>query len=1001
MGFSHYTLPIRSIFKILLVPLLLVCFADYASASDANLAKPIRGKVQDEAGLPIIGLTIQVKNTDKVTITDLDGNYSIDADENDILVFDYLGYITQEVTVGSNSEINVTMAPDNVELDQVVVVAYGTQKKRAVTGAISSVKGEELSKQPLLTAVQGIQGLAPGIRVVGSSQPGAQPRVTIRGLGTILTDENPLYVVDGILTDNITNINTSDIVSVDVLKDGSAAMYGSRSANGVILITTSKGMKGKPKFSIDTYTGFRQMNNLVKMADRSQYLAYTNEARAYDGAGPIETFDTKSNTDWFKEITQNGVIRNINLNVNGGSDQLSYLFSVGYLKDEGVIKGADFNRLTLRSNNEFKVSKNFKIGNTLSVGLINSENKSNGIFTDAYRASPAAPVRDGKKYGFQPGLSAAGNPVANLELTNDRGKGTRLQGSVYADLTIYKGLSARSSMGYDNDNTSRRVYSPVYSYGTFTKNVSELNLTNGTAKNWILTNTLNYNAKLSDDHAIDLILGASAEESSSNGSEYRVANVPNQENLWYLSQGDPASLVLLRDPAFNTRRSSTFGRANYSFKDKYNLSGVLRRDGSSAFPVNQKYGNFYSIGGSWIVSDESFFTKGIFESLKLRAGYANLGNDGISKLVNNELSSLLSVTNTSPYAFGTLLTQGITFDQIKDATATWETTKGFDAGVEFAMLGNKLQGEISFYNKLTNAYVRVPTPAFVDANGILSQVADVRNTGVEANLNYRKFVSEKFSWRVGINGTYNKNNVEAITGGIDLKEGGLGNGEVTTSTVVGQPIGSFWLYEVDGIFKDQAEIENNPSITGSLPGDFKYKDINNDKLIDERDRVFSGSYQPKIYYGINGGFNYGAFDLSVDCYGNTGNKVYNGKKAVRFGNENVEAVRNDRWTPSNNSSTEYRASNAIPKPSTYFLESGSFFRINNITAGFTLPESTLDNIGLGKTRLFVSAQNPITVKKFSGFSPELPGSNALNSGIELFVYPITATYMVGLNINFK
>lgn len=987
--------------KVWFLPLMLLMSITLSFAGN-HLARPLKGKVVDENNQGIPFATVQIKGTENGTTTDMDGNFNIEVEEDQSLIVSYLGYDDQEIAVAGQSEIEIKMVPSTSQLEQVVVVAYGSQKKRAVTGAISTVKGEQLTKQPLLTAVQGIQGLAPGIRVVGSSQPGAQPRVTIRGLGTILTDENPLYVVDGVLTNNITNINTADILSVDVLKDGSAAMYGSRSSNGVILITTNKGKSGKPKISLDISNGFRQLNNLVKMADRDQYLEYTNEARKYNSDTAITTFDKVSNTDWFKQISRNGIIRNINLNVNGGTDQFTYLFSAGYLKDEGVIKGADYNRITLRSNNEFNISKYLKIGNTLAIGLTNSENKSNGIFTDAYRASPAFPVKDKGNYGYQPGLSAAGNPVANLELTNDAGKGIRLQGTLYGTVTFGKGLSLTSNFGLDNENSSRREYNPVYSYGTFTQTVSELRKTDGNFRNWIWTNLLNYNKKLTDDHAVEITLGQSAESSKSAGTKFRVANVPKQENLWYLARGDQSTLTLLEDKGFLIRRSSLFGRANYSFRDKYNLSGVLRRDGSSGFPANQKFGTFYSLGASWIISDESFFNKGgLFESLKFRMGYANLGNDGISSLVNNELSALLAVTNTGPYAFGTNLTEGITFDQIKDAAATWETTKGFDAGFEFGMFNNKLIGEISYYNKLTNAYINVPTPAFVDPNGTLSQAADIRNSGVETNLAFRKVENDNFSWRLGVNGTFNTNNVENIRGGIDLKEGGLGNGEVTTNTVVGQPIGSFWLYEVDGIFKTQAEIDNGAAITGSLPGDFKYKDLNNDKIIDERDRSFAGSYQPKLYYGINAGFNYREIDFSVDCYGNTGNKVYNGKKAVRFGNENIEASRLDRWTSSKNSDTEYRASNSIPKPSTYFLESGSFFRINNITLGYTIPESAAGKLGLGKTRLFVTGQNPITLKKFSGFSPELPGSNALNSGIELFVYPITATYMVGLNINFK
>jgi hypothetical protein len=368
--------------------------------------------------------------------------------------------------------------------------------------------------------------------------------------------------------------------------------------------------------------------------------------------------------------------------------------------------------------------------------------------------------------------------------------------------------------------------------------------------------------------------------------------------------------------------------------------------------------------------------------------------------VNNDLAALLSVTTIGPYGFPNGLVNGLTINQLKDAAATWEETTSIDAGLEFG-IAKKLSGEISYYNKLTNAYIKVPTPPVVDPDGILSRAADVRNKGLELSLKWNDVRSQDFSYNFGVNATFNKNNVENVDGGIDLKEGGLGNGQVTTSTVKGQPIGSFWVYETDGIFQDTAEIADAPHIDGQKPGDFRYKDNNGDGAIDDRDRIFVGSYQPKMFFGISAGFTFKNLDFSIDCYGNMGNKVYNGKKGVRFGNDNIEASREDRWTPTNTNTSEPRASNDIPIASTYFVESGDFFRINNVTLGYTLPEKLTNMASIGKVRFFVASQNPLILKKFSGFTPELPGSNALNSGIELSVYPSLATYMVGVNVEFK
>jgi TonB-dependent starch-binding outer membrane protein SusC len=964
----------------------------------------VTGRIISDAGEPLAGVSVTVKGAKTGTATNSNGEYAITVPENAVLVFSIVGFAAKEVAVNGQQQINISLIQSTQKLDEVIVVGYGTQRRKAVTGAISRVSGDQLKKQPLLTPVQGIQGLAPGIRVTGTSQPGTQPRVTIRGLNTVLTNENPLYVVDGVLTDDITNVNNSDVVSVDVLKDGAAAIYGSRAANGVILITTKKGRSGKVNVSFDMFTGFRKLTNIVKMADRQLYLDYNNEARAYDGNPALTILPGNANTDWFKTITRNGPLQNYNLGLSGGNDAVTYLFSVGYLKDKGVLVGADYDRITLRSNNEYRVSKFLKFGNVINVNIVDQTNKPNGVFNDAYRASPAAPVKDATgNYGFQPGLSAAGNPLANLELTNDFTKSQRYQGNLYGELTITKGLTFRSAWGFDKLNENNTDYRPVYNYGTFTQTVSQLFLTESNRFYWVADNILNYKKKIGSDHNIDLTAGYTAERDRGRATKLRATNVPPERNLWYITQGDP-NITFVGDGTRGNllQRNSAFGRANYSYKDKYNFGAVLRRDGSSAFPDNQTSGTFYSLAGSWVISEESFMENiKVLDYLKLRGGYAELGNDGISRLVNNELATLTSVTITNPYGFPNGLVSGITFNQIKDAAASWETTKSVDAGLEFGLLNRRLTGEISYYNKLTGAYIRVPTPPFVDPDGILSPAADIRNRGFEFSLGWDDKISKDFTYRFSGNLTVNKNVVEKVRGGIDLKEGGLGNGEVTTSTVEGQPIGSFWVYQTEGIFQTQAEVDAAAKITGTRPGDFRFTDINKDGLIDERDRVFVGSYQPKLYYGISGGVNWKFFDFSIDCYGNSGNKIFNGKKAVRFGNENIEAVRGGRWRTGSASNIEYRASNEIPKPSTYFIESGTFFRINNITLGYTVPSSIVNRAFMSSARVFVSAQNPLISKKFSGFSPELPGSNALNSGIELSVYPTSATYMIGININFK
>jgi TonB-dependent starch-binding outer membrane protein SusC len=965
----------------------------------------VTGTITDKKGEALIGASVAVKGSPGTgTITDIDGRFSINVDNSGTLIFSYTGFEPVEMAVAGQRDISVILSELATVLNQVVVVGYGTLTKKQVTGAIAQVKGDDLKKQPLLTPIQGVQGLAAGIQVIGSGEPGKQPRVQIRGINTILTNENPLYVVDGVITDNITNINGTDVFSIDILKDGAAAIYGTRAANGVILITTRKGREGKMKVSLDSYRGFRKLINVVEMAPSSLYARYTNEARAFDNQAPLFDVDKlKNNTDWFDAISQNGLVQSHNLSLSGGSKEVNYFFSAGYFSDEGVLKGAEFDRITLRANNEYRPFSFLKLGNVLNANISKSDNKSAGAFTDAYRMPPTAAVYDSlTKYGFVQAVSV-GNPVANLELANSFSKGNRFQGSFFGELNLLKDLTFRTSWGFDKSTGNDINFTPKFQYGIYGSDKTQLVKSEGNGFYWVWDQTLKYAKNIGDVHNIELLAGHSSESDRGRFYSIRATDVPSDRNLWYVLQTtDPNSVSVLSDGGSLLRRESFFGRLNYGLMDKYNLSGTIRRDGSSAFPKENQWGNFYSVGASWIASEENFMRgNSIFNQLKFRANYALLGNDNISRIVNNDLSQLLSISNTDPYGFQNGLVSGITINQLKDATATWETTKSIDLGTEFAMMNNHISGEVSYYNKLTNAYIRVPTPPVVDPDGILSKAADVRNKGIELSLKWSDYDRENFGYRIGFNATFNKNVVEKVRGGGFVNEGGLGNGATTTQTIEGQPIGSFWVYQTDGIYQDSLSIVESPHFTGTQIGDFRYKDVNNDGALDDRDRVYAGAYQPKVFYGINLGCNWKELDFAIDMYGNRGNKVYNGKKGVRFGNENIEASRADRWRDYATDTDEPRASNTIPKPSTYFVESGDFLRINNITLGYTIKNSSFKQAGISTARVFVTTQNPAIWKKFSGFTPELPGSNALNSGIELFVYPSVATYMVGFNLNFN
>lgn len=964
----------------------------------------VTGRVTSPQGAPIAGASVSLKGSTVGTTTDENGAYSLTVPDDAVLVFSSIGFADHEETVGGRTSINVTLSSSERTMDEVVVVGYGSLRRSQIVGSVAKVGGAEITKQPVLTAAQGLQGKASGIQIIASGDPGSQPQVRIRGTNTVQGDANPVYIVDGVITDNIVGINNSDIESIEVLKDAaSQAIYGSRAANGVILITTKRGRAGKMRVELNSYVGVKSMTSKVKMADARTYAQYTNEARGYDNQAPMfpDLNNLEYNTDWFKEVIQNGVIQNHSVGLSGGTDKTTYYFSAGYFEDEGIVRNEDFKRFNVRLNNNYKVASFLEFGHNVNVSVTRGFNKPNP-FNDAYRNAPTTPTRfPNGDYGLLVGLSV-GNPVKANDLINSTSNGVRLQGDVYSVLKPVRNLSIRTSFAFNQSNSDGRTYN--YAYNPISigdDNISSLSISSGKSFYFNFDNNATYTRTFDGAHELAATLGFSSERLSSSSQSASGNDLPLEKNRWYLNFADPLS-IQASSGGSEVRRASLYSRLTYTYNNRYSITGVLRRDGSSNFPVNQKWGTFYSVGGSWVVTRERFMENiDWLNELKLRVGYGRLGNDRVPSSVAN--------TNVVPqvgfYDFGMddQIYEAITINQIRNANVSWEVTTGTDVGIEFTAVNRRLTGEVGYYSKTSNAYIPVTLVALAGDgdNTVTAKAADVRNHGVELALRWQDKTGRDFQYHIGGNLTFNRNNVEKVNGALQLRGGSLGNGEVVTYTVQGEELGSFWVYDVIGIFKTQEEVNATPRVTGTKPGDLIYRDVNKDGIINDLDRVFVGSYQPKVYYGLNAGFNWKNLDFTIDCYGNAGNKVYNGKKAIRLGNDNIEAARaNDRWTPDNMDGSQPRASNAIPKPSTYFVESGTFFRVNNITVGYTLPSSNW-NIGMSSLRVFASAQNPIISKKFSGFTPELPGgNNALNSGIELGIYPVSTTYMFGVNVNF-
>jgi TonB-linked SusC/RagA family outer membrane protein len=992
----------------------------------------VTGKVTNESGEALPGVSVTLKGSSRGTSTDNSGNFTLTVPENGTLVVSYIGYTAQEVPVNSQSVLNVKLEASTKVMDQVVVVGYGTQRRSDLTGSVASVKGADIAKQQVLTATQAIQGKVAGVQINSSGDPNSSPTVRIRGVGTMLGGADPLYVVDGIITSDIRNINSADIVSMDVLKDASAtAIYGMRAANGVLIITTKKGKPGKMIVAYDGSVGVKEAAHLVNMAGPLQYANYVNEANIYYGTGDSlvtsAMLAAAGNTDWYDAILKRSLVQNHNVSLSGGSDKINYFLSAGYITDGGIMQTNGFKRFTIRSNNDYKITNNFKLSSQISYSRVNLRDVDLNNFNLAYRAAPYVIAKEGNLYGNTSLSNNVGNPLLNLDKVNNSSVGSRIQGTFVAEFKPWSWLTLRSSMGVDLNYYNVTNYLFQYSNtgpdnvfltagGNQFTQTSSLTAQKDNTTQWVWDNTATI-AKSFDRHTISLLVGTTSEEYRTNSLAGTILNVPPDPDQWFLSTGTP-STATVTNTGDKWSRNSYIGRFNYNYDNRYLLTATFRADGTSRFPSQNRWGYFPSAGVAWNITKESFMSsQKTFDNLKLRGSWGKVGNDGISSNLYNALA-----TPNVPYFFNGVPYLGISFDQAVDKNIKWETTQEFDLGLDFAVLSNKLNGTIDLYDKkTTNALINVQfAGSYVgDNNGYYTtNAASFTNKGVEFSLNWNDRINNDWSYTIGGNIAFNANKIVGLNGGQALVDGNLNGGNITKSDN-GQPIGSFFLLQTDGIFQNAAEIAASAQ-KDAQPGDIRYKDISGsngkpDGIINDFDRAFSGSYQPKFTYGISGSVNYKGFDFSFNTYGTHGGKIYNAKKAIRADpRDNIEtSVAKGRWTVNHPSNSIARANlNALPN-STYFLESGSFFRINNLTLGYTLPRPVLTKAKFQNLRLFVTVQNLATITGYSGFSPEVAstfnanggaipagGSPTLNQGIEMGVYPTTRTFACGLNLSF-
>ena len=666
----------------------------------------VTGTVNGSDGQPLAGVSINVKGTSRGTSTNSSGKFSIAAASTDSLVLSSVGFQQQTIAVANQTDVSVSLTATNRELEQVVVTGYGTARKRDITGAVASVSGAELAKQPVLTATQAVQGKVAGVQVISSGDPNSLPVIRIRGTGTMLAGANPLYVVDGVINDDIRNINSSDIVSMEILKDASAtAIYGMRAANGVILITTKRGRPGKMVVSYDGTVGIKEASNLVNMAGANQYAGYINEASVYYGSG--DSVVTKAllnnggNTDWYDEVLKKGFFQNHNISLSGGSDKINYFFSAGYLTDEGIIRTNAFNRLTIRNNNDYKISNNFKISTLLSYSRSTIRNVDLGVFNVAYRAAPYVVALQNDKYGNTSLSNNVGNPLLDQDKNDNSGKGDRFQGSIMGEYKPISWLTLRSSFGVDKNDFRSTNYGYKY-LNTGTDNVfltagsnqlrpnSQLSIAQSQGNRWVWDNTATIVQRYGQ-HNFTLLVGTTAEEIRSNSLGGSRVNVPASKDQWYLNAGSSIGATNFNSGDKSTR-NSYLGRLNYNFTDKYFLTVTGRYDATSRLPQGNRWGFFPSVGAGWVISNEGFMgDQSTFNNLKLRASYGKVGNDGIPSSLFIPLA-----TQNLPYFFNGTESLNIRIADLADPSLKWEVTTEKNIGLDFSLLKNKLSGTLMY-----------------------------------------------------------------------------------------------------------------------------------------------------------------------------------------------------------------------------------------------------------------------------------------------------------------
>ena len=985
-------------------------------------AKTVTGTVTDVSGEPIIGANIRIKGTTTGTITDIDGNFSIKAEPQSVIEVSYIGYLTQETVINNQKSIRFLLKEDTKTLDEVVVIGYGVQKKADLTGSVANINTEKLNTQSNANIGQALQGKIAGVDIVSQGgAPGSGTRIMVRGIGT-LNNASPLYIVDGMYMNSIDHINPNDIASIDVLKDASsAAIYGSRAANGVIIVTTKEGSntEGKPIIDLSVNLGISTASKFLDMLDAKGWAEVTTIARQAIGKPALDMatdLANKPDNDWQDIMFRPALMQNYNLSVKGGGKYSTYYTGLGYFNQDGIVKGTNYQRYNIQSKNDYKRGI-FSAGTNLIISFSHDkplhQELRGGMIGTILQSVPTLEKYDDTREGGYGGTYGdvvnIPHPLAIIDdnIMDRYNENVKIFANLYAQIELFKGLKYKLNLTPDFSFERYKNYLNKYDFGLATNSITQLTERQRRRRNILVENLLTFDRTFGE-HKISALAGYTYQD-----SRFRHIQAYGEGLPQGLEEIDAATTN--RSNEGNSWRSvltSILGRVFYSYQNKYLFTATIRRDGSSKFGKNNRYGYFPSFSLGWNVAEEKFMENVHWlDQLKLRGGYGVLGNQEID---NYQYSSTITTGINYPDGNGGLL-QGAFPKNFANPDIKWEETAMTNVGIDFMAFNNRLSLTADYYVKNTkDILLTVPIPiSSGGANDPIRNAGKIRNNGFEFNLGWMDQPNPDISYGINLIGSFNKNKVIAMGSESGSIKGGSTNQNITTSeTKAGYPIGGYWLISTAGYFNSQEEVDayakdGKKIQPAAEPGDIKFVDANNNGVINDDDRVFQGSPFPDFTFALNGNMRYKNFDLSIGLQGVLGNKIYN---ATRQTLEDVTKGSNflasclDYWTPENKNASHPRLTWDDPNRNTRaesdrYLENGSYLRLRSVQLGYTFPQTWFKG-AIQHARVYINAENLFTITSYSGYSPDVNADNANYRGFDNFIYPTNRTFMLGLNVTF-